>query len=123
MIHSLAHALIKELTFFCGYGTSLLRERLYCNQQDLNRPMDGFLIYTASGDSEGTLGELVAQDARILSCAISGLPSSWTATSGMATSSPFGVTSFRRPGCSRSRAIVGATRTTSGCSVNGGGKS
>lgn len=63
MIHTLAHALIKELTFFCGYGSSSLRERLYCNQQDPTRPMDGFLIYTASGDSEGTLGGLVAQGA------------------------------------------------------------
>ncbi|MGH7195109.1 MAG: DrmB family protein, partial [Candidatus Saccharimonadales bacterium] len=63
MIHTLAHALIKELTFFCGYGSSSLRERLYCNQQDLTRPMEGFLIYTASGDSDGTLGGLVAQGA------------------------------------------------------------
>jgi hypothetical protein len=63
MIHTLAHALIKELTFFCGYGSSSLRERLYCNLQDLDRPMNGFLIYTASGDSEGTLGGLVAQGA------------------------------------------------------------
>src|SRR5262249_28479131 len=63
MIHTLAHALIKELTFFCGYGSSSLRERLYCNFQDLGHPMNGFLIYTASGDSEGTLGGLVAQGA------------------------------------------------------------
>jgi hypothetical protein len=29
MIHTLAHALIKELTFTCGYGSASLRERLY----------------------------------------------------------------------------------------------
>lgn len=63
MIHTLAHALVKELTFSCGYGSSSLRERLYCNVEDREKPMNGFLIYTASGDSEGTLGGLVAQGA------------------------------------------------------------
>jgi hypothetical protein len=61
MIHSFAHALIKELTFACGYGSASLRERLYCNLEDAEQPMNGLLIYTASGDSEGTLGGLVAQ--------------------------------------------------------------
>ncbi|WP_372426155.1 DrmB family protein [Salinarimonas chemoclinalis] len=63
MIQTLAHALIKELTFTCGYGSSSLRERLYCNLEDPQRRMNGFLVYTASGDSEGTLGGLVAQGA------------------------------------------------------------
>jgi hypothetical protein len=63
MIHTLAHMLVKELTFSCGYGSSALRERLYCSLEDNTRPMNGFLIYTASGDSEGTLGGLVAQGA------------------------------------------------------------
>jgi hypothetical protein len=61
MIHTLAHSLIKELTFACGYGSSSLRERLYCSLEDAGNPMCGFLVYTASGDSEGTLGGLVAQ--------------------------------------------------------------
>jgi hypothetical protein len=61
MIHSLAHALIKELTFSCGYGSASLRERLYCNLANEKLPMNGLLIYTASGDSEGTLGGLVEQ--------------------------------------------------------------
>lgn len=61
MIHALAHALIKELTFSCGYGSSSLRERLYCSIENPKQPMNGFLIYTASGDSEGTLGGLVTQ--------------------------------------------------------------
>ena len=38
-----------------------LRERLYCNLENPAAPMNGLLIYTASGDSEGTLGGLVAQ--------------------------------------------------------------
>ncbi|MCJ2032704.1 DUF1998 domain-containing protein [Methylobacterium sp. J-068] len=63
MIQTLAHALIKELTFTCGYGSSSLRERLYCSIENPKQPMNGFLIYTASGDSEGTLGGLVAQAA------------------------------------------------------------
>jgi hypothetical protein len=53
--------LIKELTFTCGYGSASLRERLYCNLEDATQPMNSFMIYTASGDSEGTLGGLVAQ--------------------------------------------------------------
>jgi len=59
-LHSFAHALIKEFTFASGYGSSSLRERLYVNL-DLNVPMAGVLIYTASGDADGTLGGLVAQ--------------------------------------------------------------
>src|SRR5262249_36985247 len=34
MTHTLAHALIKELTFICGYGSASLRERLYCNLEN-----------------------------------------------------------------------------------------
>ena len=61
-LHSFAHALIKELTFTCGYGSSSLRERLYVDLS-LNVPMAGVLVYTASGDADGTLGGLVAQGA------------------------------------------------------------
>lgn len=61
MLHTFAHVLIKELTFSCGYGSASLRERLYCNLDDPARPMLGVLVYTASGDSEGTLGGLVSQ--------------------------------------------------------------
>jgi len=60
-VHTLAHALIRELTYLCGYGSSALRERIYCNLEDHKQPMLGLLIYTASGDSEGTLGGLVSQ--------------------------------------------------------------
>ena len=37
-----------------------MRERLYCSESEID-PMAGILIYTASGDSEGTLGGLVRQ--------------------------------------------------------------
>lgn len=58
LVHSLAHILINQLVFECGYSTAALRERLYISA-DPDAPMAGFLIYTAAGDSEGTLGGLV----------------------------------------------------------------
>jgi len=60
LLHTLAHVLIKQLIFDCGYDSSSLRERLYVGGDDNNK-MAGLLIYTASGDSEGTLGGLVRQ--------------------------------------------------------------
>lgn len=58
LVHSLAHVLINQLVFECGYSTASLRERLYVSD-DSAAPMAGILIYTAAGDSEGTLGGLV----------------------------------------------------------------
>jgi hypothetical protein len=58
MVHTLAHILINQLVFECGYSTASLRERLYISA-DPAAPMAAFLIYTAAGDSEGTLGGLV----------------------------------------------------------------
>jgi hypothetical protein len=61
LLHTLAHLLMKQLSFDCGYGSASLRERLYCQGSADADPMQGFLIYTASGDAEGTLGGLVRQ--------------------------------------------------------------
>ena len=61
MLHTLAHLIINQLAFDCGYGSSSLRERIYCDGTFNDSPMNGFLIYTASGDSEGTMGGLVRQ--------------------------------------------------------------
>ena len=61
LLHTFAHALVSQLSFDCGYGSASLRERIYCESDDANRPMQGVLVYTASGDSEGTLGGLVRQ--------------------------------------------------------------
>jgi Domain of unknown function (DUF1998) len=58
LIHTLAHLLINELTFECGYGSASLRERVFVSSDRL-APMAGMLIYTAAGDSEGTMGGLV----------------------------------------------------------------
>jgi hypothetical protein len=58
MIHTLGHLLINELVFTCGYSSASLRERLYVSESP-SRKMGGLLIYTAAGDSEGTMGGLV----------------------------------------------------------------
>ena len=58
LTHSLAHILINQLVFECGYSTASLRERVYVSA-DASAPMAAVLIYTAAGDAEGTLGGLV----------------------------------------------------------------
>jgi hypothetical protein len=58
LVHTLAHILVNQLVFECGYSTASLRERLFISD-DPHAPMAGFMIYTAAGDSEGTLGGLV----------------------------------------------------------------
>jgi len=58
LLHTLAHLLINQLTFDCGYSTAALRERLYASSNS-EAPMAALLIYTAAGDSEGTMGGLV----------------------------------------------------------------
>lgn len=61
LMHTLAHVLIRQLSYDCGYGSAALRERLYCNRSKGSKSMQGILIYTAAGDSEGTMGGLVRQ--------------------------------------------------------------
>ncbi len=58
LVHTLSHILTNQFVFESGYGTAALRERLFVSA-DKNAPMAGILIYTAAGDSEGTLGGLV----------------------------------------------------------------
>jgi len=61
LIHTFAHLVINQFSYECGYGSSSLRERIYCNLEFPDDSMNGVLIYTASGDSEGSLGGLVRQ--------------------------------------------------------------
>ncbi len=61
LLHTISHLLIKQLSFECGYGIASLKERLYCSEEAEGKEMAGILIYTAVGDSEGTLGGLVRQ--------------------------------------------------------------
>ncbi|MEU4600186.1 DUF1998 domain-containing protein [Nocardia sp. NPDC023988] len=56
LLHTLAHSLIIEWSLDCGYAASALRERIYTGET-----MAGILIYTATTDSAGSLGGLVAQ--------------------------------------------------------------
>jgi hypothetical protein len=58
LLHTLGHLLINQLVFACGYSSASLRERLYVSDA-AEHEMAGLLIYTAAGDSEGTMGGLV----------------------------------------------------------------
>jgi hypothetical protein len=61
MLHSFAHALMRQIALECGYTAASIRERIYSlNPQDEHGPMAGVLIYTGAADSEGTLGGLVS---------------------------------------------------------------
>jgi hypothetical protein len=58
LLHSLSHALIRQLALDCGYSSTSLRERIY-SSADPAFPQAGILIYTATPDSDGSLGGLV----------------------------------------------------------------
>jgi hypothetical protein len=60
LLHSLAHALIRQFAVECGYAAASLKERIYSSTPDDEEAMAGILIYTAAPDSEGTLGGLVS---------------------------------------------------------------
>jgi hypothetical protein len=59
VIHTFSHLLMRQLCFEAGYGAASIRERLYVGSDRA-----GVLIYTADGDSEGSLGGLVRQGER-----------------------------------------------------------
>lgn len=56
LLHTLSHVLINEWSLDGGYPAASLRERLYADES-----MAGILICTATSDSAGSLGGLVAQ--------------------------------------------------------------
>jgi MrfA Zn-binding domain len=56
LLHTLSHALIRELSLEGGYSSASIRERLYSSSTTY-----GILLYTASEDSAGSLGGLVEQ--------------------------------------------------------------
>lgn len=60
LLHSFAHALMRQLAIECGYAAASLRERIYSSRPEDDIAMAGVLIYTAAPDSEGTLGGLVS---------------------------------------------------------------
>lgn len=62
LLHTLSHLLIGAVAMRCGYPASSIRERIYV---DYEAQHYGLLLYTASPDSEGTLGGLVSQGRHI----------------------------------------------------------
>jgi len=61
LLHSFAHALMRQLAIACGYNAASLRERIYSARSTTEHGAQaGILIYTAASDSEGTLGGLVS---------------------------------------------------------------
>ena len=50
LLHSFAHALIRQLSIECGYTTASVAERLYSQDGSDGEPMAGVLIYTAAPD-------------------------------------------------------------------------
>jgi hypothetical protein len=61
LAHSFAHVMLRRLSLDCGYSSASLRERLYVSEPDHAVPaMAGILIYTASPDSDGSLGGLIS---------------------------------------------------------------
>lgn len=59
-IHTFSHLFIRQLADYAGYDTSSIKERIFASEVKESK-MSGLLIYTASGDTEGTLGGLVRQ--------------------------------------------------------------
>lgn len=59
LLHSFAHALLRQFALEAGYAMASIRERIYAlDPDDEDGPMAGVLLYTAAPDSEGTLGGL-----------------------------------------------------------------
>lgn len=65
LVHSLSHALIRQLSLDSGYSSASIRERLYVFEPDEmgegSTGIAGVLLYTSTVDSEGSLGGLVRQ--------------------------------------------------------------
>ena len=59
LCHTLAHALMRQLTLECGYSAASLQERIFASSEQFR--MAGLLIYTATPDADGTLGGLQRQ--------------------------------------------------------------
>lgn len=59
LVHTLAHLLLIQMSFDCGYNVASLKERIYYGTNSDGKKRAGILIYTSSGDSEGSLGGLV----------------------------------------------------------------
>ena len=65
LVHSFAHALMRQLSLESGYSSTAIRERLYAFDPGEiatgSEAAAGILVYTSTADSEGSLGGLVRQ--------------------------------------------------------------
>lgn len=63
LLHTISHLLMKQLTLDSGYSATSIKERIYSTytNDQIDSPIDmaGILIYTATPDSEGSLGGVV----------------------------------------------------------------
>lgn len=59
LAHTFSHLLLREAATVCGYALPSLRERVYVTADEDGTEQTGVLIYTADGDTYGTLGGLV----------------------------------------------------------------
>jgi hypothetical protein len=57
LLHSLSHMLIQGLALDCGYSSTSIRERIFSSLGSEDS-MAGILLYTATSDSDGSLGGL-----------------------------------------------------------------
>ncbi len=66
LVHTLAHALIRQMAMYSGYGAASISERLYAWKKEERQgapqrpPAAGLLLVTTASDSDGTLGGLVS---------------------------------------------------------------
>jgi hypothetical protein len=58
-LHTFSHLLIRQLSLYSGYSVSSIKERIYCSFKNGTEKFSGVLVYTASSDSDGSLGGLV----------------------------------------------------------------
>lgn len=79
LVHTLAHALIREMAMSSGYGAASISERIYAWAASESRPAAvGMLLTTTASDSDGTLGGLVALSepdrlAQVVAAALTGM--------------------------------------------------
>lgn len=115
-LHTLAHLLIRELTFECGYSSASLREKVYPRAPEHGEPMAGVLIYTAAGDSEGSMGGLVRQGeplrlARTIAGAVAG--AAWCSSDPVCSEVRSGPGSLNQGAC-HACSLVAETSCASG---------
>ena len=61
LIHTLAHALIRQMAMSSGYGAASISERLYAwRATEQREAAAGMLLTTTASDSDGTLGGVVS---------------------------------------------------------------